>query len=195
MPYYNKAKKIGPCISKDKLMVYVLGLQSKKKIKSILSKLFLSSWKSFLIHDSSRPIKEKISSFVPLLARILPKCSNIIGIYRFIISQKDLQHILNSSLNWRELLFLNCKLNFENINITSKAKSNLQILNLTSWGCQENGNWKETPERFMNLMKAIGESGIKKSLIKINIYNCGITEEEARIILKSLEMENINVSA
>ena len=58
-------------------------------------------------------------------------------------------------------------------------------------GLKENSNWKEYPQRFNNLMKAISQSGIKESLEALDIGFCEVSEEDARSVLNSLGMMNI----
>ena len=164
---------------------------SKKSVLKNFRKLSKNIFKNLELWILDRFYHQRISYLIPDLCRVLPKILDKIEFESLILLKRDLQHIFNNSLNWQELRILNCKLEFEDITITWKTKSNIKTLDLVKSGTKDNSNWEEYPERFGNLMKAVSESGIKESLKEIYIDFCGVTRERVISILESLEIKNI----
>ena len=67
----------------------------------------------------------------------------------------------------------------------------MEILRLPGTG--RANNWKEYPHRFEILIKAISESGIKKSLISVNLWICKLDKEYCKSILNSFGMREVEI--
>ena len=137
--------------------------------------------------------RNKVRSSVNGLSKLLIKCLNRIEFKKAIFYRKDLQHIFNNSLQWKSLIFTDCKLVYEEIVITSKAQSNIRWLGFQKWGIEENCNWREHPDRFKNLMKAISESGVKRSLAFLLLEKWGINKKFYNPVLVSWGMAYVIV--
>ena len=102
---------------------------SRKSFRNTLKKL-----SKFILIDFKLTVRRlnhglKIGYHVPLLSRFLPRCSRSIILVNLYFTRRDLQHIFNSSTYCKYLRLLDCKFNFQDIEITSKAKSNITLLN------------------------------------------------------------------
>ena len=64
---------------------------------------------------------------------------------------------------------------------------------LSFWfsGKEESSNWGDHPERFESLMKTVSESIFKDSLQELVIYECCLVKNDCKLLMESLNMENV----
>ena len=129
----NKVFKIGKHGLSCNLYLKSLGILSKKNSKSILKKIsnipMVSFWLSLDNYCYS-----KASFLVPDLWRILPNWIVEMKLENLVLSRRDWQLIFNSSLDWENWTLSSWKLNFEDITITNKYRSNIDSIDLNYCG-------------------------------------------------------------
>ena len=187
----KKIIQIGDSIPKNN---FVLNLTNSKSW-GFLKKISNSSFSSIRLQFSNANDWGKLGTNVIYLSRMLPKCLDSVSIRKFYLSQKDIQHIINSSLNWKIVKFDYWKLDYEDIYLTSKSKSKIETLDFEYSGNTEASNWKRYPQRFKKLLKAISKSTIKDSLKNLVINQWGVTKKQAKEFLTSLRMKKVKVYA
>ena len=139
---------------------------SKKSLKNVLKKLARWRYKGLSLSSGYVALFTKTSYFITDLSKILPHCWSFIDLDSFILTQKDIQHILNNSFQWKSLSFSNCKLIIEDITISSVSQSKIKEIHMGRLLFLEDDQWVHSPYKIKNLIKAISESSIKKSLKK-----------------------------
>ena len=108
-----------------------------------------------------------------------------------ILINKEMQSIMNSSLNWKEVYFEKCKFTFEEINITSEFTSKINRLSFSECGLKDFTNWAEYPHLFENLIKSISWSSIKDSLIEIDLSDSGFSKEKNESVLELFGLNKV----
>ena len=93
----------------------------------------------------------------------------------------------------KDLSIITWRLEFENIKITSKEKSKIRNLTFDGTGREYFSDWKNYPERFDSLIKAISQTDIKNSLRFLSIDNWCIKYRTCRSILNSFGFETIEI--
>ena len=168
----EKVFPIFPYFRCRSLHIYNPQFLFKNKFIKILKAISHSKLEIFVIDGSGNSLPLKITSFVPDMTRVLPKCLIEISFKNFRFSKRDLQHVIYNSTSCRRLRIVNCKLDFEDITFNCKGKSKMTELDFTYTGRKKNSNWEENLYRFENLVKAISESSIRVSLKKIVTIGC-----------------------
>ena len=153
------------------------GLLTKKHLDEISSKLSEYSFTKIELTTKSSFLQNKVV-FASSLSRLFWKWFTEIRLHHLIIGQRDFSNILNNCFNWTVLEFFNCKLAFEEVKITNKAKSNIISLSFNNSGRHKNSNWEERPDRLESLIRAISKWSIKESLQELILINCGLTRDE-----------------
>ena len=130
----------------NKIDIYIQGDQrmKRKSYKEIIENLNMRSHRDITFNSLGNLRNKDITPFLSVLSKILPFWISQIDIQNFIIKRKDLQLIINSSLKWSVLKFYWCKLDFEEITISGKARSNIKVLNFF-------GSWKKTRATGLNI--------------------------------------------
>ena len=164
---------------------------SQKAFKKLLKNLSNSSFTFLEIWWDIEDQRLKLSPFIPDLWRVMPKCYSLILLEQWIISQRDLQHIFNNAITWIDLKLSCCYLDFEDITITTQIKSRMEVIDF--YECGRMSQWDSSSHKFKNLMKAISNSPIRKSLKQLYIAYCEVSKEEWQAILQSLWMPNIEI--
>ena len=95
--FWNKLIQVGTPTMKDQIFMRNPDHISQRYLKNTLKILSHNSYSSLLMSNYNQ--MQRISHFIPDLARIIPKCQNWIQFRKFMFTQRDLQHIIHSSFN------------------------------------------------------------------------------------------------
>ena len=118
---------------------------------------------------------------------------------RMEFSAEDLQTIIKAAHNVERIMFnwccIHCMLELdfgENLNYKTK------LLSFQQWGDNDlkerTTDWKIEPSCFVNIVNAIGASGLRSSLQKVNIgWNQTLSLSKVKMMFKARSMSNISV--
>ena len=122
--------------------------------------------------NSTIPTKAKF--YLSSLSKAIRSVTDEIFIKNFEFNEKDLEYFIRIACNVEAIVFNFCSIHCstemdfgENIKYKTKTLSfkfcgNMKLKNVTT-------DWKTNPSAFLNIIDAIGKSGISQSLTKIDI--------------------------
>ncbi|CAI2369191.1 unnamed protein product [Moneuplotes crassus] len=131
----------------------------------------------------------KIDQIIDIICYVSPRINQNFFLHNFSISQSQMRILFQvANQNWSYFGFPNCKLELETIpNLKSFLNGSVfKSLSLPFCGRPERCDWKNYPERFVNLIKGLSQSKhFKNTLKSIQMNECGMPIEKVRDTLDS----------
>ena len=153
----------------------------------------------FIQHNSpaGSPIKYKLD--INSLSKAVTAVTREVFISCFEFSAEDLQQLIRAACNAERIVFylwsVHCSFALD---FGAKIKYNTNYLGFQNWGSTDiielSTDWKTDPSCFSNIVDAIGSSGLRQSLSKLNIYkNQTLKKKEVKELLNAKGMKRIKV--
>ena len=114
-------------------------------------------------------------------------------------SAEDLQTVVRAAHNTERIVFFCCCIHCpSDLDFGAELSYNTKFLSFQSWGStkwkERTTDWKADPPKFSLIVDAIGSSGLKASLEKLNIYdNQTLSASKVQEELNAKGMSHISV--
>ena len=115
------------------------------------------------------------------------------GIDRLFISKAQFQSIIVSCTNLEILRFEEWTIESCNVRFNSQFDHKLRVLDLKSCGWKDFGNWKETPKKFTDILKAISECSLKDSIEDLCLFKSGLDYQFIKESLVEFGLEKLKL--
>ena len=165
----------------------------RKSYKKILSNLPKTPYRNFAFGFEEWRKDKEIAPFSLIISKILPFWLNQVQLEYYTFKKKDLQHIIDSCFNWRALIFYKWELDFEEITIIQKTKSNIEKFSFCGHSKIDKDKLEEKLLPLRNLMKAILKSEMRFSLKQVYIPHWLVMDKEFETFLNSWGLSDINL--
>ncbi|CAI2361238.1 unnamed protein product [Moneuplotes crassus] len=165
------------------------------QVHNFLIKFFPKEVDKFYFHHNSELIP--VDEFSNGLVMISEKVTKELNIYNFEISEDYLIRLLYLNRMKEELGFIDCKLSLTDIlqidNILNECK--ISQLYLAGCGNASLGDWANNLSEFENFVSWISKSAaFKKSLKKICMRDCGLSNDEIEDIFQKYGFTKVFIS-
>ena len=113
------------------------------------------------------------------------------------MNSSDLEQIIKASSNSERLVIKYSDVHLSSaLDLTTESEYNINSLSFFNWGYSSNrkSDFISNPSLFENIVKAIGESGLKKSLRTLNIGGCQLDKSVIQEMLDKYELSNIDIT-
>ncbi|CAI2368718.1 unnamed protein product [Moneuplotes crassus] len=133
----------------------------------------------------------------PQLMKLSINVKEIVNMSGFEINERQFKRILAAFRHIKSVSIKRSKFLIPNIPNLSLALNNTKIkkLNFDFCGKEDNSNWKENPQEFINLIKGISKSPqLTQSLNSLSAINSFSNPEQIRLILSTTSLSHINLS-
>ena len=141
----------------------------------------------------------KMNFYIDSISKAIKSVQKEIYLSCFEIKEPELEQIIKSASNWERLV-----LHFSDIHCSKKLdfsvsnKYKTKFLSFRSCGNTYLGfrksDWNKTPSCFKNIVEAISDSGLKESLMQVDIYwNSTLKKDEIQVMFNELGMSHISV--
>ena len=143
------------------------------------------------------PIKSKID--IKSLSKAVGAVTKEVYIRMYEFSVKDLQQFVRAAHSAKRILLQRCSVHCSpTLDFGSKLKYNTNYLNFQLWWepsyKELTTDWMSDPSCFSHIVDAIGSSGLRHSLSKINIgYTPVLQKAEVQELLNAKGMAHISV--
>ncbi|CAI2375518.1 unnamed protein product [Moneuplotes crassus] len=137
--------------------------------------------------NSDKIQKITIGRYFPELIRILPRVTEIVYLYYFKISERQLRKIYSSCRDKLCLQLCACVLNLKSVPDMSKPLFGCTLETLSFHDCGRSGfsNWAENLDEFENLIHGLSKSeDLRKTLKKLDLRDSFVSFEETERILE-----------
>ena len=100
--------------------------------------------------------------------RVLPRVTKSISLGYFKIAKNHFQSLIYAWSHLISLIFNNCLIGTEGLEFNKNLEFKVKELSLNFWGSVSIDDWGENPHYFKNLIFALSQSTIQKSLKTIS---------------------------
>ncbi|CAI2358787.1 unnamed protein product [Moneuplotes crassus] len=164
-------------------------------IKTFLSLYFPLKVGEFNFNGSSNLIPF-LHFYINELCSLSSKIEERFVIRNFEVSQSHLHTLLAAYKHTKYFCLDSCNLSLNSIFSFegSLQGSTLQVLDLSSCGSSQLGNWEKYPSRFKNLIKALAqEKDFKRNLKQIRVEDCGMERSKVEEVLKECQFGEVEI--
>ena len=143
------------------------------------------------------PIKYNLD--INSLSKSVAAVTREVYISCFEFSAADLQQLIRAAFKAERIIFNLCSIHCSSaLDFGAKIKYSTNYLGFDCWGdtssTETKTDWKTNPFCFSYIVDAIGNSGLKRSLIKLNIYeNQTLEKQKVQELLTAKGMKHIKV--
>ena len=158
---------------------------------------FPNSLNSFSFNYDANVSPSKIDDLVPSLSKCLPKVNYEFAIFLVKMNSNSFNSIIKSCRHMKRVIISCWKIVFDSeIDFDSSLEYKTEYLGFSYTGRKDSlgCSWKSNKDDFTQLLKAIKNSGLSKSLKSLNLYECGWSQTELEEILNSPEIDLSHIS-
>ena len=147
--------------------------------------------KSFVFAGAEN--KPEIDFYLDGLSKALPAASTEVYIWDFNFSNLAFDRIVKASANSKRIIVrsssIDCSCNFD----FGGYNYNTEYFGLLDCGDKVGDNWSSYPSKLEQIIYAISDSSMKKSLKTLNVYNCGVKAKTIEKLLKQYKFKSVTV--
>ena len=135
----------------------------------------------------------KIDSAIDQLEQSISKVQKEVAINYCDLTKKQFERLFKASYKTSRVIFSWSKIDLSSDLDLEGPEYSISYLGFNQTGEEHGNNWKNQPEKFERLIKAISMTSMKSSIETINIFKCGLNIEEVKTIFSNYDMESVNV--
>ncbi|CAI2361120.1 unnamed protein product [Moneuplotes crassus] len=136
-----------------------------------------------------------ISKYMPQITRMSHKVKEAITLINFKLTTNQFLRLMVSYKHCTHILLYSCSLP---LTVAPKLSflegTSIKYLCLKDCGIPSRTNWENNPQYFVNLFKAIGNSGLKKSIEKIYLGNCGLRQGFVEQVMQTNQLQIVELA-
>ncbi|CAI2358988.1 unnamed protein product [Moneuplotes crassus] len=144
------------------------------------AQLFCYNW----YYDGSCS-QTKLDYYFEGLKRVIPCVTREVVLYDFEISKQEFEFIVSNTKAER-LTISESKFDTSSPVAFDCPSSSIQYLSFERSGKSSRNDWKASPSKLKNILKAVSESALKDSIQTLNVYQCGLSGSEVKAMLPEL---------